>query len=139
MNKLFLALIVGVLALGSAPLLADDLDTKPLSKMTTEEAKVARATAKAKWDAMTPEEKAAVKKAIAKKRPAELTALEAVAADEGPVYSRRCAAYYNGPALTTSNCTPLIGDFDQTPRRGPPPTKAPSKTPGTTPQEQPAK
>ena len=130
MDKLLVALCS--FAFGSALALADDLDTKPVSKMTIEEAQAARFAAKAKWDAMTPEEKAAVENAIAKKRIADLTAVEAVA---------RCAEHYDGPALTTPNCTPLIGDmpFDRPPQRGLPPTKAPSKAPGTTPQEQPGK
>jgi hypothetical protein len=96
MKKLLVTLIAAALALGSAPVLADDFDTKPLSKMTTEEAKAARAAAKAKWDAMTPEEKAAMKKAMGKKRLEELTAMEAVAAEQGPVFG---------------SPKPLMGDF----------------------------
>jgi hypothetical protein len=79
-DKLLVALCV--FAFGSVPALAYDLDTQPLSKMTTEEAKAASAAAKAKWDKMTPDEKAAVKKAIANKRVQDLTAVEAVAADQ---------------------------------------------------------
>ena len=77
-NKLLVALCV--FAFGSASALADDFDTKPISNMTTEEAQAARSAAKAKWDKMTPEEKAAVKRGMAMKmatnRREEITALE---------------------------------------------------------------
>jgi hypothetical protein len=58
--------------------LADDYDTKPISKMTAEEAQAARADAKAESDRMTPEAKAAVKRGMARKRPEELTAMESL-------------------------------------------------------------
>ena len=50
----------------------------------------ARAEAKAKWDAMTPEEKQTVKKAAAKKRLSEVTALEAVAAKTSVTVASVC-------------------------------------------------
>ena len=53
--------------------------------MSTEEAKAARAEAKAKWDKLTPDEQAAYKKAAAKKKREELTAMEAVAAEGASV------------------------------------------------------
>ena len=111
MNKLFAALIAGAFAFVSASALAQapaqapatkpkpatqpipsDSSLMPLSKMSTEDAKAARAAAKAKWDTMTPEEKAATKTAAAKKRQEELTAMEAVAADQGPVYDTKQGA-----------------------------------------------
>ena len=61
--------------------LAGDLDSQPISKMTPEEFMAARAAAQATWDKMTPEEKAAVKKAAADKKKHELTAMEAFAAE----------------------------------------------------------
>ena len=78
-NKLLLTLVTGMLALASTSTVADALDTKPISKMTIEEAQAARSAAKAKWDNMTPEEKAAVKKGVATKRREQLTAMESVA------------------------------------------------------------
>jgi hypothetical protein len=101
MNKLLVALIAGALAFVSASVLAQapapkpkpathaiegEGDLMPLSKMDTEQAKAARAAAKAKWDAMTPEEQAALKKKIANKRVQDLTATEAIAANQGPVF-----------------------------------------------------
>ena len=61
MNKLIVALCASAFAFGSVSAMADSggSDMKPLSKMETEEAKAARAAAKAKWDAMTPEKQAA--------------------------------------------------------------------------------
>ena len=79
MNKLLVALFAGTVALVAMPVFADDSDMKPLSKMETDEAKAARAAAKAKWDKMTPEQQAAAKKAAKAKKQTELTALESVA------------------------------------------------------------
>jgi hypothetical protein len=80
MNKLIVALCASAFALGSVSALAGN-DMKPLSKMDTEQAKAARAAAKAKWDAMTPEQQAAAKKAAQKKRLADANALDMVAND----------------------------------------------------------
>jgi Spy/CpxP family protein refolding chaperone len=109
MNKLLAALIAGAFAFVSASALAQapapapkpkpatqpipsEGDVMPLSKMTTDQAKAARAAAKAKWDAMTPEEQAAYKKAMRKKRQEDLTAFEAVAAETGPTFDPKKAA-----------------------------------------------
>ena len=108
MNKLLAVLIAGALAFASASALAQtapapkpkpetqpipsDSSLMPLSKMDTDAAKKARAEAKAKWDKMTPDEKAALKKQIAAKRREELTAMEAVAAEQGPVYDAKQGA-----------------------------------------------
>src|SRR5580765_6983435 len=78
MNKLIVALCASVFALGSASLLADDSSVKPISKMETQEAKAARADAKAQWAKMTPEEQAATKKAAAAKNRESWTAIEKV-------------------------------------------------------------
>ena len=101
MNKLLAAFVAGSFAFVSASAFAQapaakpkpatqpipsDSSLVPLTKMDTEQAKAARAEAKAKWDAMTPEEKAALKKKIANKRVQDLTAMEAYAANEGPVF-----------------------------------------------------
>lgn len=107
MNKLLAALIAGAFAFVSASALAQapapkpkpatqpipsEGDVMPLSKMTTDQAKAARTAAKAKWDAMTPEEQAAYKKAMRKKRQEELTAFEAVASETGPTFDAKKAA-----------------------------------------------
>ena len=77
MNKLIVALCASAFTFGSAAALAQgDNDMKPLSKMETQDAKAARAAAKAKWASMTPEEQAAAKKAARAKKQSELTALD---------------------------------------------------------------
>lgn len=78
MNKLLIALMASAFALGSAGVLADDSDMKPLSKMETQEAKAARDAAKAKWAKMTPEQQAATKKAAQAKNRDSWTAIEEV-------------------------------------------------------------
>jgi hypothetical protein len=104
MNKLLVALFAGAFAFVSASAIAQgmkpatqpipsDSTLMPLSKMDTEQAKAARAAAKAKWDSMTPEEKAAAKKAVAKKRQQDLTAIdELVAKGEGVPYDAKQGA-----------------------------------------------
>ena len=96
MNKLIVALCASAFAFGSACALAQtaaqtakqpaagaflDNDMRPLSKMETQDAKAAKAAAKAKWAAMTPDEQAAAKKAARAKKQSELTALDAQACD----------------------------------------------------------
>ena len=83
MNSLLIALCAGALAFGPASALADDFDTKPLSKMDTEQAKAARAAAQERWAKMTPEEQAAAKKAAQRKKLADATALDRIALQEG--------------------------------------------------------
>jgi len=107
MNKLLLALIASAFAFVTASAVAQtpapkpkpatqaipsEGDVMPLSKMDTEQAKAARAAAKAKWDKMTPEEQAAFKKNMKQKKQQDLTALEAVASETGPVYNTKQAA-----------------------------------------------
>ena len=79
MNKLLIALLAGAFSFFSVAAVADDSSVMPISKMDTQQAKQARADAKAKWDKMTPEEKAAARKAAAAKKQADLTAIDAVA------------------------------------------------------------
>ena len=83
MNKLLIALFASAFAFTSAAALADDSSVMPLSKMDTEQAKQARADAKAKWDKMTPQEQAAARKAANAKRLSDATALDAVANESG--------------------------------------------------------
>jgi hypothetical protein len=64
--------------------------------MKTSEAKAALAAAKTKWDKMTPEERAAAKKAARHKRLADYNALDMIA-DESISYD--------------ANRRPLMGDF----------------------------
>jgi hypothetical protein len=127
MDKLLVAACAFIF--GSALALADG-DTEPQGRattpsgtpligdfdsMSTEQDRAARAAAKAKWDKMTPEEQAAVKKAAAKKRRQDLTALEAVASEQGPVYEPKKEGLIGGfgPA-----CPPRIPECQQT---SPPP------------------
>jgi hypothetical protein len=91
MNKLIVALCASAFAFGSASALAGN-DMKPLSKMETQEAKAARAAAKAKWDKMTPEEQAAYKKQARAKKQSEQTALEAVAQESDRYNTKQGAA-----------------------------------------------
>jgi hypothetical protein len=92
MNKLLAALFAGTVALVAAPAFADDSDMKPLTKMQTDEAKAAKAAAKAKWAEMTPEEKAAAKKAAAAKNQANWTAVDAIARKSGITYDAKKGA-----------------------------------------------
>src|SRR5215468_5679655 len=83
MNKLLIALLAGAFAFFSAAAVADDSSVMPLSKMDTQQAKQAKADAKAKWDKMTPEEQAAAKKAARAKKQGDQTALDAIAQESG--------------------------------------------------------
>jgi acyl-CoA reductase-like NAD-dependent aldehyde dehydrogenase len=72
-------LFASTFALISTAVFADDSSLMPLSKMDTEQAKAARADAKAKWDKMTPEQQAAARKAASQKRLADANALDMIA------------------------------------------------------------
>ncbi|HTP48121.1 MAG TPA: hypothetical protein VMQ50_14515 [Casimicrobiaceae bacterium] len=91
MNKLLAALFASAFAFGMTSAFADDSDFKPLSKMETNEAKAAREAAKMKWDAMTPQEQAAAKKAARNKKLSEATALDEVA-NENMMYNAKQGA-----------------------------------------------
>ena len=82
MNKLILALFAGAFAFGSTAAFADGNDMKPLTKEETNMYKQQRADAKAALEKMTPEQRAAMRKAAAGKKQMELSALE-IAAQEG--------------------------------------------------------
>jgi hypothetical protein len=90
MNKLLAALVVGAFAFGSLPALAQVGSDKTQSFILTpgEQArlKTEREAAKAKWAAMTPEEKAATKKAASAKRRSELTTVEEMSMGSGTEY-----------------------------------------------------
>ena len=91
MNKLIVALCASAFAFGSAYALAQaDNTMMPLTKMETQDAKAARAAAKAKWAQMTPEEKAAAKKSAAAKNWASWTAVDETAS--GITYNTKKAA-----------------------------------------------
>ena len=81
MNKLIVALVGSAFAFGSAAVFADGSDLKPLTKAETDMYKKQRAEAKAAVEAMTPEQRAAMKKAAQGKKLSELTALEIAAQD----------------------------------------------------------
>jgi FKBP-type peptidyl-prolyl cis-trans isomerase len=101
MNKLLVALFASAFVCVSASALAQtkpaplpaggaDNTMLPLSKMSTEEAKAARAAANAKWAQMTPEERAAAKKATQAKNQASWTAVDETAS--GITYNQKKAA-----------------------------------------------
>ena len=79
-KKLIAALFAGAFAFASVSAMAQELT--PPTPVDQAKLKAERATAKAKWDKMTPGEKAATRKAMQAKKVSELTALEMVA-EEG--------------------------------------------------------
>lgn len=81
MNKLILALFAGAFAFGSTAVLADDSDLKPLTRDQTKMYQQQRADARAALEKMTPEQRAAMRKASATKKQYELSALEQAAQD----------------------------------------------------------
>ena len=83
MKKLLIALFAGAFAFLSVAAYADDSSLMPLSKMDSDQAKKARAEAKAKWDKMTPQEQAAARKAAAARKQGDQTALDAIAQESG--------------------------------------------------------
>jgi hypothetical protein len=87
MNKLLAALVVGAFAFGSLPALAQD-KTQSFVLTPGEQARLKseRDAAKAKWAAMTPEEKAAMKKAASGKKRSELTTVEELSMGSGTEY-----------------------------------------------------
>jgi len=76
MNKLILALIAGAFTLGATAVFADDSDMKPLSAAETKAYRAQRAEAKAALEKMTPEQRAAMRKASAGKKQSELSVME---------------------------------------------------------------
>src|SRR5215471_14733953 len=76
MNKLRFALLIGTFALMSASAIAQEIDMKPMSGMSTEEAIAARKAARDHWSRMTPQERWQTVKAARGKNREELTALD---------------------------------------------------------------
>ena len=75
-KKLIAALFAGAFAFASVSALADD--KTPPTPVDLAKLKAERDAAKAKWAAMTPEQKAATRKSMQAKRVSELTTLEVV-------------------------------------------------------------
>ncbi len=76
MNKLILALIAGAFTLGATTVFADDSSMKPLTSAETKMYRQERAEAKAALEKMTPEERAAMRKASQGKKRMELSVME---------------------------------------------------------------
>jgi hypothetical protein len=108
-KKLIAALFAGAFAFASATAIADD--KTPPAPFDQAKAKAERDAARAKFAAMSPEEKAATRKAMRQKRVSELSALELVAqegdsgpattpADEAKFKAERAAAKAKWDAMT---------------------------------------
>jgi hypothetical protein len=108
-KKLIAALFAGAFAFVSATAIADD--KTPPTPVDQAKLKAERDAAKAKFAAMSPEEKAATRKAMREKRVSELSALELVAqegesgpaatpADEAKLKADRAAAKAKWDAMT---------------------------------------
>jgi hypothetical protein len=69
-------------ALADETSLLNDMDMKPLSAQESAQLKADRDAAKAKWAAMTPEQKDAARKAAANKRLGDQTALDRIAQND---------------------------------------------------------
>ena len=76
MNKLIVALLAGAFTLGSTAVFADDSDIKPLTRDQTKMYQQQRAEAKAALEKMTPEQRAAMRKASQGKKLSELSVQE---------------------------------------------------------------
>ena len=104
MKKLLAALVVGAFAFGSVPAMAQE-KTQSFILTPAEQArlKAERSAAKAKWDAMTPEEKAATRKAASAKKRTELTTVEEMSMGSGTEFftakegAKEAAASKAGP------------------------------------------
>jgi hypothetical protein len=81
-KKLIAALFAGAFAFASASAMADD--KTPAQPFDQAKAKAERDAAKAKFAAMTPEERAATKKAAREKKVSDLSAVELLADDGTP-------------------------------------------------------
>lgn len=96
-KKLIAALFAGAFAFASATAIADD--KTPAAPVDQAKLKAERVSAKAKWDAMTPEQKAATRKAMNAKKVSELSMLEMVA-QEGDSSAAETAAAGGASAAT---------------------------------------
>ena len=107
-KKLIAALFAGAFAFASATAIADD--KTPPAPFDQAKAKAERDAARAKFAAMSPEEKAATRKAMREKRVSELTQLELVAqegdypmaspGDDAKLKAERAAAKAKWDAMT---------------------------------------
>jgi hypothetical protein len=108
-KKLIAALFAGAFAFASVSALADD--KTPPTPVDQAKLKAERDAARSKFAAMSPEEKAATRKAMREKRVSELSALELVAqegdsgpaatpADEAKLKADRAAAKAKWDAMT---------------------------------------
>jgi hypothetical protein len=107
-KKLIAALFAGAFAFASVPALADD--KTPPTPVDQAKLKAERDAARAKFAAMSPEEKAATRKAMREKRVSELTQLELVAqesdypmaapGDDAKLKAERAAAKAKWDAMT---------------------------------------
>ena len=79
-KKLIAALFAGAFAFASVSAMADD--KTPPTPVDQAKLKAERDAAKAKWAAMTPEQRTATRKAMQAKRVSELTTLEIVGQDD---------------------------------------------------------
>jgi hypothetical protein len=93
-KKLIAALFAGAFAFASATAIADD--KSPPTPVDQAKLKAERDAAKAKFAAMSPDEKAATRKAMREKRVSELSALELVAqeGESGPMPTGADAAKF---------------------------------------------
>jgi hypothetical protein len=103
MTKVIGSLLAIAIACAPRSVLADNSDSKPVSKMETEEAKAAHEAAQAKWNNMTTEERNAAKKVARAKKLSDATALDMVA--------NGSMQYGSKQPLTHPDGTPLVGDF----------------------------
>jgi hypothetical protein len=89
MKKFVMAICAATFAAGAGSALADLTDPwgqmlmKPLTAEETAKAKAERDAAKAKWAAMTPDQRAAVSRSMRDKKLVDLNAMELVAQDNG--------------------------------------------------------
>jgi cell division protein FtsL len=90
MNRLIVALMAGVFAVATSSVLADD--KTPTPPVDQAKLKAEREAAKAKWAKMTPEEKAATRKAANAKKRADMTELEKMAQEGGDVFDAKQGA-----------------------------------------------
>jgi hypothetical protein len=107
-KKLIAALFAGAFAFASASAMADD--KTPPTPVDQAKLKAERDAARAKFAAMSPEEKAATRKAMREKRVSELTTLEMVAqegdypmaapGDDAKLKAERVAAKAKWDAMT---------------------------------------
>ena len=133
MNKLIVALIGGAFALGSTAVFADGSDLKPLTAAETQMYKQQRADARAALEKMTPEQRAAMRKAAVGKKQMELTTLEQMnqdGYDEAGARKEAKAAVAQSKAMAAPTKAEKAADLSQqikTQQESGLPTAAPKK------------